>query len=77
VRNTGTAALSGWTTAFSFAGSQQVTNSWNAVPTQTGQQVRAANQTYNGTLAAGATTTWGAVVTGTPQPLAGLGCTVR
>jgi hypothetical protein len=77
VRNTGPAALSGWTTAFSFAGTQQVTNSWNAVPSQTGSQVQAANQTYNGTLAAGASTTWGAVVTGTAQPLSGLSCTAR
>ncbi|MBE1495953.1 hypothetical protein H4696_003053 [Amycolatopsis lexingtonensis] len=75
VKNTGSAALTGWTTEFSFAGSQQVTNSWNAVPTQTGRQVRAANQTYNGTLAAGATTTWGAVATGAAEPLAGLACT--
>jgi hypothetical protein len=77
VKNTGSAALTGWTTAFSFAGTQQVTNSWNALPTQTGQQVRAANATYNGTLAAGATTTWGAVVTGTSQPLNALACTAR
>ncbi|WP_410672491.1 cellulose binding domain-containing protein [Amycolatopsis sp. cmx-4-68] len=77
VRNTGPAALSGWTTAFSFAGAQQVTNSWNAVPSQTGSQVQAANQAYNGTLAAGATTTWGAVVTGAAQPLTGLACTAR
>ncbi len=77
VKNTGPAALTGWTTAFSFAGSQQLTNSWNAAATQTGQQVRAANQNYNGTLAAGASTTWGAVVTGTSQPLAGLACTAR
>ncbi|WP_439381295.1 cellulose binding domain-containing protein [Amycolatopsis lexingtonensis] len=74
VKNTGPAALTGWTTEFSFAGGQQVTNSWNAVPTQTGCQVRAANQTYNGTLAAGATTTWGAVATGAAEPLAGLAC---
>jgi hypothetical protein len=77
VRNTGSAALSGWTTSFSFADTQQVTSSWNAVPAQTGRQVQAANQAYNGALAAGATTTWGAVVTGTAQPLAGLACTTR
>jgi cellulose binding protein with CBM2 domain len=54
-----------------------VTNSWNAVPSQTGAQVQAANQAYNGTLAPGAATTWGAVVTGAAQPLAGLTCTAR
>ncbi|OXM63500.1 cellulose binding domain-containing protein [Amycolatopsis vastitatis] len=77
VRNTGSAALTGWTTTFTFAGSQQLINTWNAVPAQTGHQVRAANQTYNGTLAAGATTTWGATVSGDPHPLEGLACTAR
>ncbi|MET9000039.1 cellulose binding domain-containing protein [Amycolatopsis sp. NPDC004169] len=77
VKNTGSTALTGWTTAFSFAGGKQLTNSWNAAATQSGRQVQAANQNYNGTLAAGAATTWGAVVTGTSQPLAGLACTAR
>ncbi len=77
VANTGTVPLSGWTTSFSFAGAQQVTSSWNAVPTQSGQQVRATNQSYNGTLAAGAKVTWGAVVNGTPQPLTGMSCAAR
>jgi hypothetical protein len=77
VRNNGSAPVSGWTTSFSFTGIQQVTNSWNAAVTQTGQQVRATNQSYNGTLAAGATTTWGAVVTGASQPPAGTACTAR
>ncbi|SFW64992.1 cellulose binding domain-containing protein [Amycolatopsis australiensis] len=75
VRNTGSVPLTGWATSFSFAGSQRVSSSWNAVVTQSGQQVRAANQSYNGTLAPGATTTWGAVVTGDAQPLTGLTCT--
>lgn len=77
VKNTGATALTGWTTAFSFAGSQQLTSSWNAAATQTGRQVRAANQNYNGSLAAGASTTWGAVVTGAAQSLTGLACTAR
>ncbi|WP_033262354.1 cellulose binding domain-containing protein [Amycolatopsis vancoresmycina] len=77
VRNTGSAPVSGWTTSFSFADTQQVTNSWNAALTQTGRAVQAANQSYNGTLAAGATTTWGAVVTGSAQPVSGLACAAR
>ncbi|MEV4050296.1 cellulose binding domain-containing protein [Amycolatopsis sp. NPDC049688] len=77
VRNTGSAAVSGWTTSFSFADTQQVTNSWNAAVTQTGRQVQAGNQSYNGTLAAGATTTWGATVSGAAQPVSGLACAAR
>ena len=58
VKNTGSTALSGWTTTFTLPGSQQVTNSWNAVVSQSGQQITAANQSYNGTLAPGTSTTW-------------------
>ncbi|WP_103354521.1 cellulose binding domain-containing protein [Amycolatopsis sp. CA-128772] len=77
VRNSGSTPVSGWTTSFSFADTQQVTNSWNAALTQTGRQVQAAGQSYNGSLGAGATTTWGAVVSGTAQPLSGLACAAR
>ncbi|MEO6084333.1 MAG: cellulose binding domain-containing protein [Umezawaea sp.] len=77
VKNTGSSTLSGWTSSFSFAADQQVVNSWNAVVSQTGRQVTANNQGYNGTLAAGASTTWGAVVNGTNPPLAGATCTPR
>jgi len=54
-----------------------VVNSWNAVVSQSGRQVTAGNQGYNGTLAAGASTTWGAVVNGTSLPLSGTTCAVR
>jgi hypothetical protein len=77
VKNTGSSPISGWTTAFSFAGGQLVGNSWNAVVSQSGPQVTANNQSYNGTLAVGAATTWGAVVSGTNQPLSGLTCAVH
>ncbi|MEQ0557904.1 cellulose binding domain-containing protein [Amycolatopsis sp. NEAU-NG30] len=77
VRNTGTAALTGWTTSFSFAGTQQLANSWNALPSQAGRQVTAVNAAYNGALPPGATTTWGAVVNGAVQPLSELACTAR
>jgi hypothetical protein len=77
VKNTGSTALAGWTSSFSFAGDQQVVNSWNAVVSQTGRQVTANNQGYNGTLAPGANTTWGAVVNGTNLPLSGTACAGR
>ncbi len=77
VTNTGTGAITGWTNSFSFTGGQQVSNSWNAVVTQSGQNVTAANQSYNGTLAQGASTTWGAVVNGISQPMDKLVCTPR
>ncbi|KJK37916.1 cellulose-binding protein [Lentzea aerocolonigenes] len=77
VKNTGQAPLSGWTSSFSFTGDQRVQNSWNAVVSQTGRQITANNQGYNGSLAAGASTTWGAVVQGTNDPLPPMTCTGR
>ncbi len=77
VKNTGSSPLSGWTSSFSFEGDQRVTNSWNAVVNQTGRQVTAGNQGYNGNLAAGASTTWGAVVTGATLPSPATACTAR
>jgi hypothetical protein len=77
VRNTGSSAIAGWTTSFSFPGGQQLASSWNAVATQSGSRVTATNQAYNGALAAGASTTWGATVNGANQPLTDLTCSAR
>jgi hypothetical protein len=51
-----------------------VANSWSATVTQTGAAVTATNAAYNGTLAPGASTTWGMVVNGTNQPLTSPTC---
>ncbi|GHJ43660.1 hypothetical protein Cs7R123_10020 [Catellatospora sp. TT07R-123] len=59
VRNSGTSGISAWTVAFSYANGQQVTQSWNTTLVQSGAAVTARNVTYNGTLAAGASTTFG------------------
>jgi lysophospholipase L1-like esterase len=59
VTNTSATASKGWTTTFRFANGQQVTQSWNATLTQAGATVTAANVSYNGNLAAGATTSLG------------------
>jgi hypothetical protein len=57
--NTGTAAINGWTAAFSFPGNQQVTNAWGATVTQNGQAVTARNMSYNNTIAPGTSQTFG------------------
>ncbi|HEX6347424.1 cellulose binding domain-containing protein [Umezawaea sp.] len=77
VRNTGSRPLSGWRVTFSMAGSQRLTNTWNASVTQSGRRVAATNQGYNGTLAPGASTGWGSIVSGADEPVAGLTCTPR
>ena len=55
VRNTGTAALSGWTLRFAFPDAgQRVTQGWSATWSQSGTAVTAANAAWNGALPAGA-----------------------
>ncbi|GAA2337087.1 cellulose binding domain-containing protein [Dactylosporangium salmoneum] len=60
-----TTAITGWTTRFTFANGEQVTQSWNATLTQSGAAVTASNVAWNGTLAAGATVSYGFIGSGT------------
>ena len=59
VTNASGAASAAWTATFTFANGQQVTQSWNTTLTQSGATVSARNAAYNGTLAAGASTSFG------------------
>ena len=59
ITNTGSAALNGWTLAFTFPGDQKITNAWNAAVSQTGQNVSAANVGYNATIPAGGSQSFG------------------
>ncbi|MER6000384.1 cellulase family glycosylhydrolase [Nonomuraea angiospora] len=55
----GTSAISGWTVTWAFANGQTVTNAWNATVSSSGSNVTARNMSYNGSLGAGASTTFG------------------
>ncbi|WP_432933070.1 glycoside hydrolase family 11 protein [Microbispora sp. CA-135349] len=73
VTNTGNGTINGWTLAWSFSGGQQITNSWNATVSQSGSSVTARNVSYNGSLAPGASTSFGFQGTysgGNPNPSA-------
>ncbi|KDN87519.1 glycoside hydrolase family 9 protein [Kitasatospora cheerisanensis] len=59
VKNTGTSTVSGWTLGWSFAGDQRVSNGWNATVSQTGAAVTARDAGWNGTLAPGASASFG------------------
>ncbi|MFF4195886.1 glycoside hydrolase family 9 protein [Nonomuraea sp. NPDC001831] len=65
VRNAGPAAITGWTAAWTSA--NQITQLWGGKLTQTGSSVSVRNETWNGGLAAGATTTFGFIANGTPS----------
>jgi hypothetical protein len=56
ITNTGSAALSNWSLAFTFpASGQSVTQGWNGVFTQSGSTVTVKNASYNGSVPAGGT----------------------
>ncbi|GIH19889.1 cellulose binding domain-containing protein [Rugosimonospora africana] len=59
VTNRSSTASSAWAASLTFANGQQVTQAWNATVTQNGATVTARNLSYNGTLAAGASTSFG------------------
>jgi Cellulose binding domain/Putative Ig domain len=59
IANTGSAAINGWTLAFTFPGDQHITNAWNGTPSQSGENVTITNASYNGSIAAGSSTTIG------------------
>ncbi|MDT0613168.1 glycoside hydrolase family 6 protein [Streptomyces lancefieldiae] len=58
VTNNG-AATSNWSVGWTYAGSQKVSNSWNAKVSQSGAAVTAANESYNGTLSTGGSASFG------------------
>jgi mannan endo-1,4-beta-mannosidase len=55
----GDSAISGWTVTWAFANGQTVTHHWNATVTSDVSSVTASNLSYNGSLAAGASATFG------------------
>ncbi|MEU4567637.1 glycoside hydrolase family 9 protein [Micromonospora sp. NPDC023956] len=59
ITNTGTGTLTGWSLGFSFPAGQQLGQAWSANATQSGAAVTATNLAYNGTLAPGASTSFG------------------
>lgn len=59
ISNAGSATIKGWTLTFSFPGDQKITDAWNAAVSQTGQNVSAANASYNAAIPAGGSQTFG------------------
>jgi hypothetical protein len=55
IQNTGTAPINGWHLTWTWAGNQQITQSWNANYTQSGANATLTNASWNPTIAAGTT----------------------
>jgi poly(hydroxyalkanoate) depolymerase family esterase len=59
ITNTSTSAINGWSLAFTLPSGQTITSGWGATYAPSSGQVTATNAAYNGSLAAGASTTIG------------------
>jgi len=60
IANSGSSAIDGWTLAFTFPGDQQITTAWDdGTVTQSGESVSITSASYNGTIAAGSSTSVG------------------
>ncbi|MEU6074274.1 cellulase family glycosylhydrolase [Micromonospora sp. NPDC047074] len=55
----GSSAITGWTTKWTFANGQTVSQSWNVALSSSGSTVTARNTDWNGRLGAGASTSFG------------------
>jgi cellulose 1,4-beta-cellobiosidase len=75
VTNTGSATLNGWNLGWTFPGDQAIGDLWNGSSTQSGSKVTVTNESYNGTLAPGASATVGFIATYTGSNLAPMGVT--
>ncbi|GAA3212742.1 cellulase family glycosylhydrolase [Dactylosporangium siamense] len=70
----GSAAISGWTVGWTYTNGQTVNNAWSATVTSSGAAVTARNVNYNGSVGAGASTSFGflgswTTTNGVPAPL--------
>jgi cellulose 1,4-beta-cellobiosidase len=59
ITNAGSDAISGWKLGFTFPGDQKITNAWNGEKSQSGEDVTITNESYNATIAPGASTAIG------------------
>lgn len=59
IKNNSATAVNGWTLDWTFPGNQKIGNMWNATYTQSGTTVAVKNQSYNSSLPAGASITFG------------------
>ncbi|MER7787127.1 cellulase family glycosylhydrolase [Streptomyces sp. NPDC097640] len=59
IRNTGSAAINGWTLGFSFANGQTISNMWGGTPQQSGAAVTVTPADYTATIPAAGSVTVG------------------
>jgi len=70
----GSSAISGWTVKLTLANGQTVSSLWNGVNSGTTGAITVKNEPYNGSLAAGASTSFGWTATGTASTPTSISC---
>ncbi|WP_229403015.1 chitinase [Micromonospora okii] len=68
ITNGGSTAISSWTLAFDLPAGTTVGSYWDALLTSSGQRFTFTNRSWNGSLAPGASATFGFLATGTGSP---------
>ncbi|TLP60975.1 PHB depolymerase family esterase [Microbispora triticiradicis] len=63
----GGSAIRGWTVSWNWSGSPSITQLWNGVRSGSGSAVTVRNESYNGTVASGGTTTFGFTGSGSAE----------
>uniref|UniRef100_UPI0035A25764 cellulose binding domain-containing protein n=1 Tax=Microbispora amethystogenes TaxID=1427754 RepID=UPI0035A25764 len=61
----GSSAVNGWTVKWAWPGGQTISSLWNGVSSGSGSSVTVRNESYNGSIAAGGSTTFGFTANGT------------
>ncbi|MFG1996408.1 cellulose binding domain-containing protein [Actinoplanes sp. NPDC048988] len=69
VRNAGAETLGTWHVSWRWPGDERIVSLWNGVAADAGDGVTIGNASYNGTLAPGASTTFGMLVAATAPPV--------
>ncbi|MGW2645528.1 glycosyl hydrolase family 18 protein [Streptomyces sp. NPDC001393] len=68
IKNTGTSSISSWTVEWDFPSGTSVTSAWDADVTNSGTHWTAKNKSYNGTIAPGASVSFGFNGSGSGSP---------
>ncbi|MEN3534101.1 cellulose binding domain-containing protein [Microbispora sp. ZYX-F-249] len=63
----GTSAINGWTVGWTLSGGQTINQVWNGTLSVNGSAVRVTNASYNGSIPASGSSTFGFLGTGTPS----------
>ncbi|WP_051366332.1 cellulose binding domain-containing protein [Hamadaea tsunoensis] len=65
--STGTAPITGWSVQWTLSGGQTITQVWSATPSASGSTITMRNVSYNGSLGANTSTTFGFLADGSPS----------